>query len=81
MDKSESRMKYSSLEWCDHLQVEPFYIPGYAVGHIKATGCVFVIGQGKVRVVCETCTPDYLAQVQRISHDTLLHDSTSQPTQ
>jgi hypothetical protein len=56
--------KMREIQWCPHLKVDPFHIPGYTVAHVQATGLVFLIGQGKIRLVCEACTPTYLENVQ-----------------
>ncbi len=60
-------MKFSEIQWCDHIKADVFPIQGYGVAHIKATGCVLIVGQGKVRVVCESCTPDVLEKLQAVS--------------
>lgn len=53
------------IQWCDHLKVDPFMIFGYTIAHISSVGCVLVVGQGKLRVICERCTPNYLDNLQK----------------
>lgn len=56
------------LQWCPHLKIDPWPIVGYTVAHIQATGAVLVAGQGKIRVICEQCAPDYLDAVLSSAH-------------
>jgi hypothetical protein len=66
VDNQNGNGKIEEIQWCDHMKVDPVRIIGYAVVHIASVGCVLIVGQGKVRVVCERCTPDLLAKIQAI---------------
>lgn len=63
-DNSEKRLKVEEIQWCNHVKVEVMQIEGYGIAHIRSVGCVLVVGQGKMRVLCEGCTPDILAKIQ-----------------
>lgn len=65
MDKGDT-VDTSEIQWCEHLKIDPWPIKGYWVTQIKTRGCVLVVGQGKIRLVCDACTPGFLEKIQGI---------------
>jgi hypothetical protein len=61
------------IQWCEHLKVDPFPIMGYTIAHIASMACVLVVGQGKVRAICERCTPTFLDNLQKVSGHSATH--------
>lgn len=58
----------NEIQWCEHLKINTYPVLGYGIAHIFDMGVVLVVGQGKVRVVCERCIPKILNEIQKSGH-------------
>lgn len=60
VDKSKNSNRLNELQWCDHVNGDIFNVVAglgltYSCFATNSLGPVVVVGQGKVRVMCEKC--------------------------